>query len=93
MDALNDAILAVVQERDRLRAENNQLRDQVRTCVQALNDEERENEALKADAERYRFLCRLNETDPDAFYDFPDACGWTKEEMDKFVDALRGEGD
>lgn len=43
----------------KLRAENAELKDilaQSKVCVQALNDEERENERLVKDAARYRWL-------------------------------------
>ena len=88
-----------------LRAENEALREhhkisvdqwtleaqRVKELEDNVHELRAESKALQADAGRYRYLCRLNETNPEKFYEFPDACGWTKTEMDKLIDALRGE--
>lgn len=72
---------------------NMSYRDTIRAQRREIAMLRAENKALRADAERYRYLCELNESDPEKFHEFPDACGWTKVEMDKLIDALRVEGD
>lgn len=89
-DKLEQACRDLLRERDKLRAENERLLGMADRQAELILQLERGG--YKQDAERYRFLCELNENEPNKFYEFPDAYGWSKQEIDKLVDALRGEG-
>lgn len=90
MDPLNDAILAVVQERDRLRAENEALKIEAKANYELFCDGDEEIGRLNAEVEALKDYLRMIEhaTGPS-----PDDGGYHENAYTLAMAALRGEGE